>query len=390
MAQSVKIIGAGPSGLSAACALANKGIATTVIDSQSHDELADPKIDGRDIAMTHMSKSILTSWGVWPRFDPSEVFDLNNAKVQTQDFDRVLQFNHTKNPSRPLGFLVSNHHIRKALYDQACETDNIQFCLGSKVRHVRSSIEYAEVTLECGKKLTAQLLVAADSRFSLARKMMGNRASMTDYGRVMLVCKMRHTKSHKNTARESFLYGLTCATLPLEEKTSSVIVTVPEGLSQQLKELSDKKFNLKMTDIFKDHLGTMTLTGERFTYPLIGVYSDRFIGQRFALVGDAAVGMHPVTAHGYNLAVRSADTLATCVKSSSSKSGDIGAKQGLQYYELRHQVLAKPLFNGTNAVVSLFTNDHPIAKVARKAAIIAGDYLPGFKRHIEYRLTQTR
>ena len=32
-------------------------------------------------------------------------------------------------------------------------------------------------------------------------------------------------------------------------------------------------------------------------------YANTFVKHRFALIGDAAVGMHPVTAHGFNFRV---------------------------------------------------------------------------------------
>ena len=46
-------------------------------------------------------------------------------------------------------------------------------------------------------------------------------------------------------------------------------------------------------------LGAMRLDGERYVYPLMAVWAERFVAPRLALIGDAAVGMHPVTAHGH-------------------------------------------------------------------------------------------
>jgi hypothetical protein len=45
----------------------------------------------------------------------------------------------------------------------------------------------------------------------------------------------------------------------------------------------------------------MELTSTRHLYPLAATYARRFVGLRDALIGDSAVGMHPVTAHGFNL-----------------------------------------------------------------------------------------
>ena len=40
-------------------------------------------------------------------------------------------------------------------------------------------------------------------------------------------------------------------------------------------------------------LGAMKQISERYSYPLVGVYAQKFRSTRFALIGDAAVGMHP-------------------------------------------------------------------------------------------------
>jgi len=389
MKNTVIVVGAGPSGLSCACALAQAGVEVLVIDAQTSEQLAHPQEDGRDIAMTHMSKAILTKLGVWQCFDSQDIHPLMHAEVSTQDFLPKLLFKRRDNSREPLGFLVANHKIRQGLYQRAKSLEKIRFELGHAVEKVDTSKEAARVVLSNGQCISGPLLIAADSRFSAIRRMLGIGASMTDYGRVMLVCNMRHTKPHQNTARESFLYGKTCATLPLAEGVSSVVITVPASVSKQLNEMSDEQFNQQATAMCGGKLGGMELISKRFSYPLVGTYSNRFTAQRFALVGDAAVGMHPVTAHGYNLAVRSADTLTQFVKKALDESADIGSDKMLRNYEIRHQLLAKPIYQGTNAVVKLFTNDHPVAKIARKAALIVGNKLPGFKQSVVQRLIQT-
>ena len=58
--------------------------------------------------------------------------------------------------------------------------------------------------------------------------------------------------------------------------------------------------------------------------------AQRFYGKRSALIGDAAVGMHPVTAHGFNLGLASADLLAKLVLEAEQRGQDIGAKSLLE------------------------------------------------------------
>jgi len=67
------IIGGGPSSLSFACSLKNTDTHITIIEKQSEAALKTPKYDGRDIALTHLSKSILGKFGVWDKFSDNEI-----------------------------------------------------------------------------------------------------------------------------------------------------------------------------------------------------------------------------------------------------------------------------------------------------------------------------
>jgi ubiquinone biosynthesis UbiH/UbiF/VisC/COQ6 family hydroxylase len=213
---------------------------------------------------------------------------------------------------------------------------------------------------------------------------------MKDYGKVMLVCNMKHESSHNNTAQECFQYDKTCAILPLAENTSSIVITVNASESERLLALDDMAFCAEAESMLNHRLGKMTLISQPIAYPLVGVMSDRFIGQNFALIGDAAVGMHPVTAHGFNLGLRSADTLAQLVIKAHKKGRNIASKRLLHEYEARHKLLSKPLYDATNAIVALYTNKKPWAKVVRKVGIRLGNKALPFKKLVTHRLTQIR
>ena len=206
----------------------------------------------------------------------------------------------------------------------------------------------------------------------------------------MIVCNMKHTLSHENTAQECFQYGRTCAILPLGEGYSSIVITVPASDAKRLTDLPKDEFNRQAKEMFDGRLGEMELITERYSYPLVGVMSDRFVAHRFALIGDAAVGMHPVTAHGYNLGLRSADTLAEQIIKAQQSGKDIASRWVLYNYEVRHKLLSKPLYEATNAIVDLYTNDKPLAKLARKAALHLGNQFMPFKHAVTNRLTQIR
>lgn len=386
----IAIIGAGPAGLSLACALASSGLQLCLIDLQSKTELSEPPMDGRDIAMTHLSKTILMEMSVWQRFETDVVHPLCEATVQDGGSPYALHFERSDDPEAPLGYLVANHQIRKALFSQAQTQTNIDWIYEQSVISTTASDSGGRVVLDNGDVIEANLVVSADSRFSTTRRMMGIGAKMKDFGRVMIVCNMTHPGSHRNTAQECFYYGRTCAILPLGENSSSIVITVPAAKAEALTSASLEDFERCVSDMLEHRLGKLTLVSERFSYPLVGAYADKFVSPGYALIGDAAVGMHPVTAHGYNLGLRSADTLAKQLLKAKQQGKNIGSLSVLQGYEWRHQLLAKPLYESTNMIVRLYTDDRPLAKLARTAAIRVGNNIAPFKKLVTHRLTQIR
>ena len=101
--------------------------------------------------------------------------------------------------------------------------------------------------------------------------------------------------------------------------------------------------------------------------------------RRVSLVGDAAVGMHPVTAHGFNLDY-SAETLARQI-ARRARGGrvDPADARALEAYDREHRHTARWIFRGTNAIVRLFTDDRPAARLARQATLHLAERLPPVK-----------
>ncbi len=152
--------------------------------------------------------------------------------------------------------------------------------------------------------------------------------------------------------------------------------------------LPDEDFAADIALRFKNRLGPMKLVTKRHPYPLVGVLAKQFVGTRFALVGDAAVGMHPVTAHGYNLGLSGAHVLAREILAAVHNGSDIGATNGLKRYEAAHRKVVLPLYHGTNMLVRLFTDTSPPARLLRGAALRLGHLLPPVKKQIVHKLTR--
>jgi ubiquinone biosynthesis UbiH/UbiF/VisC/COQ6 family hydroxylase len=390
MEYDIVIIGGGPAGLSFACSMLHSNVKVLLAERSNIDSISKPQNDGREIALTHLSLKILKKLGVWELINQEEVSPLREAKVFDGDSPSLLNFKVDNSSIEALGYLVPNYQIRRALYDRVKTAKNIDIVTGVSVDDVLVSEEFSQVLLSNGKKIDAKLVVAADSRFSDIRRKVGIPTLMKDFSKVMIVTKMNHELSHNNTALECFDYGQTLALLPMVGNSSSIVLTVSTDKSKSKIDMSEEKFNEMITESFKGEFGDMKQEGERHSYPLIATHAQTFIANRFALIGDASVGMHPVTAHGFNLGLRGQDILANLVQEALEHGQDIGSNNMLKLYERKHINLTRLMFFGTNGIVALFTNDAPAVKQVRRLVLRFAEHFPPIKYLISNHLTEAK
>ncbi|MBE2292007.1 MAG: 5-demethoxyubiquinol-8 5-hydroxylase UbiM [Xanthomonadaceae bacterium] len=387
MEHDVAIVGAGPVGLCLARALGLQGLRVALVERQPEAALAEPAFDGREIAMTHGSLRMLRELGVLAHVPADQVFPLRTARVMDRDLPHELRIGPEDGGHDRLGSLVANQLIRHAAWLAVQETPGIQLHADARIQAVHTGSDEARLQLQDGTLVRARLLVAADSRFSETRRALGIGADLHDFGKSMLVCRVRHDLPHRHTAWEWFGLGQTLALLPLQEHLAGAVVTLPGEQARTLAELEPAAFAAELERRYGGRLGRMELVGSRHVYPLVATWARRFVGTRLALAGDAAVGMHPVTAHGFNLGLASVERLSDLAATAIAQGRDLGDPALLARYQRRHRRGCWPLFQATRAIVGLYTDERPPARALRGAALRAGGALAPFRRAIAAGLT---
>ena len=249
----VVIVGAGPAGLCLANALSGSGLSIVLVEQQSHDALREPAFDGREIALTQKSVAMLQRLGVWARIDAHAKSQLADARVFNGSSPFSLDIGHALSGHAELGWLVSNHLIRRAAFESVehlrASGADIGVTASARVIAVDTDDSGARVQLDSGETIAARLVVAADSRFSTTRRMMGIAAGMHDFGKSMLVCCMTHEAPHHHAAWEWFGDRQTLALLPMNPDAesgayrSSVVVTLGARDIERLNSLDAGAFN---------------------------------------------------------------------------------------------------------------------------------------------------
>ncbi|CDX38172.1 conserved hypothetical protein [Mesorhizobium sp. ORS 3359] len=374
------VAGAGPVGLSFAASLAKSDLKVAVVEQQPFESLAKPPSDGREIALTFASINILRELGAWDAISVNHKSPVQGARVLNGSSPFALCFDPPRRSAEPLGFLIPNCRIRDALFKIIRSHHRVQLLCGHSVVAVTNSPKGAVVNLSDGRRLTARLFVAADSRLSRTRDLLGIAADINRLGSSMVICRVRHERAHHQLAIEWFDHHQTIAILPLMEGESSLLVTLRANDANRLLALDDDLFLIELTDRCRGRLGKMTLASKRHIYPLVTTWAHSFWAPSAALVGDAAVGMHPVTAHGFNIGLDGQKRLAHGILTAIRNGHDIADPDMLSSYESRLRLRAAPLYHATNLLVGIYSNEHPAARFARHVGLRLGQYLP-FVRH---------
>jgi ubiquinone biosynthesis UbiH/UbiF/VisC/COQ6 family hydroxylase len=386
----VLVVGGGPVGLSFARMMAPLGCRIGVIEKQPLDKIARPADDGREVAVTHRSREILSRNGMLDIMPPDALHILRAAQVIDRGTAQPLEFSPEGSGKGNIGFVIANHHIRKAAYDAATVCKNIEIMTGETVTGLTLGSGAASVTLERGKTLSAPLVVAADNRFSTLRDMAGVETRKLDFKRLCIVVKITHSKPHDDIASECFLDGLTLALIPLGDKAASAVLTLPIDEGKKILTLSPEDLAEKIYGWADGRIGQVRVTGEMHSYPLVGVYAQEFAKERFALLGDAAVGMHPVSAHGFNFGLYGAEALSQALRRAMLSGLDIGKMSVLAEFAAIHRRQTRPMYEGINSIVQLYTDDRPAAKLLRKGVLAAGHALKPVQRLIVGNLTREK
>lgn len=384
----IAVIGAGPAGLSFARALAGSGLRVTMVERSPEAALADPAFDGREIALTHRSQAILRQLDAWDRIPEAETSPLRQARVQDGASPFAVDF--APGPGAALGQLVPNHLIRRALFDAVRDAGCAELIAGVAVASVETSPKGGVLKLADGREIRARLVVAADTRLSEARRQMGIAATMRDFGKSMLVARVAHETPHGGIATEWFGHAQTVAMLPLAGDVSSIVLTLPARQIEALMAMEPAAFGADVTRRTASRWGALTLAGTRHAYPLVATYAHRFVATRFALLGDAAVGMHPVTAHGFNFGLAGAQRLSAEIRGAIARGRDIADPGALLRYEMAHRRATWPLFTATNAIASLYTDDRAPARLVRGAVLRVGAALGPVRRMVTATLMEAK
>ncbi|WP_300549959.1 UbiH/UbiF/VisC/COQ6 family ubiquinone biosynthesis hydroxylase [Roseovarius sp.] len=380
----ILIVGGGLNGPALALALARAGLRSTVIDALGEPLRKDAAFDGRAYALALASVRLLDNLGVWQRVadhaQPMLEIKVSDGHAGQGPAPFFLHFDHAEIEEGPMGHMLEDRFLRRALLEAMAETPLITQMSGERVIAQEVGTKGASVTLASGQTMTARLIVGSDGRGSGTARRAGIRRTGWGYGQTALVAAIAHDLPHHGIAHQFFMPHGPLAILPLPGNQSSIVWSETDETAARFAALSNADFIEVLRPRFGDFLGQITLAGKRFTYPLSLSVANQFVAERLALIGDAAHGMHPIAGQGLNAGLRDVAALAQVLDEATHRGEDFAASDVLARYQQWRWFDTATLAMATDLTNRLFSNDNPLLRVARDLGMGAIDAMPGLRR----------
>ncbi|RCI07922.1 hypothetical protein L249_5883 [Ophiocordyceps polyrhachis-furcata BCC 54312] len=375
----VVCIGGGPAGLSLITALRSNPVTSrlrvALVEAQDLSKIASwslppTQFSNRCSSLTPFSARFLESMGAWAHLKRERVQEYQEMQVWDGVTGARIDFDWAE-PGQTIAYMVENLNLTSALlrtlqelgavdvFDKA-KLDSIGF--GSATDDYDLT-EWPVVHLASGKSLTARLLPG--SAFA------GIESRGWDYDRHGVVATLELEGDgwggqSRKIAYQRFLPTGPVAMLPLPGKYATLVWSTTPELATILKKLPAKDFiamvnaafrlspvdldymhnhptglaeelawRLKHTDVHAQDIPQTVVglqEGSVASFPLKMRHADTYIGERVALIGDAAHSIHPLAGQGLNQGQGDVESLVRAINYSVNHGQDLGKQLALESY----------------------------------------------------------
>lgn len=377
----IVIAGGGMIGTSLALALQSLGLRISVVEAVERSAVAQPSFDDRSTALSRSSQRTFEALGLWPDIR-SAAAPIRHIHVSDRGRFGFSHIDAEEQGVTALGYVVINRVLGEVLQEALAAATSIEQICPARITAVERLEGSLDVVLDGGaRKLSCHLLVAADGARSAVREMLGIGAQHVDYGQQAIVGNLLPGKAHASCAYERFTEDGPLALLPVNDERVAFVWTLQPAVAGELMATSDADFTARLQEAFGFRLGRFSKIGKRGCYPLGLSKANSLVAGRGVLVGNAAHGLHPVAAQGFNLGLRDVAALAECIADAVAQGDtDTGTTAMLERYAVWRRADQQKLVHFTDGLVRLFGSRRPALRLIRDAGMLGFDLVPGVRR----------
>lgn len=279
--------------------------------------------------------------------------------------------------AQPFAHMVENRFLIDALVD-ACTAEGVTL-RPLAVTSFSKTLDAVSITFSDGDSVEAGLLVAADGGRSVLRERAGIPTYGWEYDQSGIVVTVAHERDHNGRAEEHFLPAGPFAILPLTGKRSSLVWTETRREADRIVALPEDEFKRELEQRFGLHLGELHAESRPRAFPLGYSVARSFVGERLALVGDAAHVIHPIAGQGLNLGLKDIAALAEVIVDAVRLGLDPGQADVLERYQRWRRFDTMAMGIATNGLNVLFSNRSSVLRTVRDIGLGLVDRMPPLK-----------
>ena len=320
------IAGAGLSGLLLAVACAGAGLEVAVVDPQDPAAMLEEGFDGRTSAIAYGSRLVFDGIGLWPKI-AAAAEPIREIRVADDDSPLFLHYDARDlgEPVTPLGYIVENRVLRRALLDMARALPHLR--LLDAAPHRRRSRRAGPAPPRCSTPASGCAPGWSPPPTARIRRCAAPPASAPiewRYRQTGIVTTVAHERPHAGIAVEHFLPAGPFAILPMTgtaPRSCGPRMPIWRRASSPCRKRNSPPNSRAR---FGDFLGEIEPVGPRWAYPLALMQAERYAARRLALVGEAAHVIHPIAGQGLNIGIRDVAVLAELIVDQRRLGLDIG------------------------------------------------------------------
>jgi len=372
------IVGAGLVGATLAIALAASGKKILVLEAGTLAVNQAAENDARNTVLGFGSRELLVKIGVWAALQ-DQLAEIDTVHVSQKGSFGATRLTKETEGLPALGYLLPNHKILSALYEQLGELENVVILENiSEIDFIQDERAVNLTFNQEGSPASAigKLLIGADGGRSAVRKRLGVRADITDYAQSAIVANVGASSFKPGLAYERFTNHGPVALLPLANEQYSAIWVAPPDEAQVLMELPEHEFLARLQKHFGHRVGLFASCGVRQSYPLQLLRAQKIYRDRCLLIGNAAYTVHPIAGQGFNLALRDIDYLSQLL----ADKNDPGLDVHLEQYESERREDVDRIIRFTDGLLRLFATRSRFLSHVRGVALTTLGQFPALQR----------
>jgi 2-octaprenyl-6-methoxyphenol hydroxylase len=340
-----------------------------------------PSRDPRATAIVAACRRLFGAIGVWDAVaaEAQPILDMVVTDSKLQDATRpvFLTFAGEVEPGEPFAHMIENRHLIDTLVLRA-EAEGVDL-RSTTVTGFDARPDRVDVSLNDGSSIEASLLVAADGARSKLRERAGIATHGWDYDQSGIVVTVGHERDHQGRAEEHFLPAGPFAMLPLTGLRSSLVWTENRAEAARIVAMPEDEFHRELELRFGLKLGEIGALDKPRAFPLGYFVARSFIGERLALVGDAAHVIHPIAGQGLNMGLKDVAALAETIVDAARLGMDPGQADVLDRYQRWRRFDTMAMGLATNSLNLLFSNESTLLRTVRDIGLGLVDRLPPLK-----------